>query len=136
MAATRLLPSIVGPERAARLLLTGEVITGKEAERIKLVSEAVPTEDVLKRATELAETIAQKVRSRVSVAFLYPRLFLPKRTLTVQVERTRIVRLLSNIVSKDDSLDAIGCDDYPAMVRGSQFVNSFPTLLYRQHILS
>lgn len=61
MAATRLLPTIIGPELAARMLFTGEVILGSEAQRIGLVSKSVPAADVMKEAMLLAESIAEKV---------------------------------------------------------------------------
>jgi enoyl-CoA hydratase/carnithine racemase len=59
MAATHFLPQHLGMQQAARLLLTGEVITGTEAARIGLVLEAVPTEDVLPKALALARSIAK-----------------------------------------------------------------------------
>ena len=52
------LPAIVGPAKAAELLFTGDAIDAKEALRIGLVSEVVPHEDVLPRATKLAARIA------------------------------------------------------------------------------
>lgn len=58
MGATFMLPKLVGPQQAARLCLTGEVISGEEAARIGLVLEAVDEANVLAHACSLAEKIA------------------------------------------------------------------------------
>lgn len=52
------LPAIVGPEMAARLLYTGDVIRAEEAERIRLVSEVTPHDQLMARAMALAGRIA------------------------------------------------------------------------------
>jgi len=48
----------LGAERAKRLLLTGDLIDGREAARIGLVSEAVPAADLDARVGALADRIA------------------------------------------------------------------------------
>lgn len=58
MAATHFTPLILGPQLAARMLLTGEVIDGAEAKRIGLVLEALPKEDVVRYSQDLAAKIA------------------------------------------------------------------------------
>jgi enoyl-CoA hydratase len=56
---THFLPRLVGPQVAARMLLTGELISGEQAAREGLVLEAVDDErDVLPRAVELGARIA------------------------------------------------------------------------------
>lgn len=55
---TQRLPRIIGLGRALELIITGRVIDAREAERIGLVSEVVPTGQGLTRALELARTIA------------------------------------------------------------------------------
>jgi len=52
-------PWLVGMARAKEYLLTGQWIDGREAERIGLVNYAVPREQVLPRAMEIARRLAQ-----------------------------------------------------------------------------
>jgi len=52
------LAGLVGRERAAELLFTGEVIDAPEAQRIGLVGRVVPHEELLPTAMELAQRIA------------------------------------------------------------------------------
>jgi enoyl-CoA hydratase/carnithine racemase len=58
MATTYLLPRLVGVPRALELLLTGRILSGREAAEIGLVNAALPSDQVLARARELAEEIA------------------------------------------------------------------------------
>lgn len=58
MGATYFLPRLVGPARAADLLLTGRTISGEDAERIGLVNRAVASAEVEQTTLELAESIA------------------------------------------------------------------------------
>ncbi|WEX12454.1 enoyl-CoA hydratase/isomerase family protein [Chelativorans sp. AA-79] len=51
-------PLLCGMAKSKYYLLTGDFIDGKEAERIGLVSMAVPQKDVLPKALELAERFA------------------------------------------------------------------------------
>lgn len=50
----------VGKKRALRLLLTGDLIDAKEAERIGLINEVVPRGKLDEKAMELAEKLASK----------------------------------------------------------------------------
>lgn len=54
------LPRAIGAQRAKRMMLTGELIDGREAERIGLVTEAVPGDRLAARAEELAATLLAK----------------------------------------------------------------------------
>jgi enoyl-CoA hydratase len=51
-------PALVGYAKAKKYLLTGEPITGAEAERIGLVSEAVPADKLDARVAEIARNLA------------------------------------------------------------------------------
>ncbi len=50
-------PLLLGPARAKEFLMLGLLASGTEAERINLVNRAVPREDVLKVARELADNL-------------------------------------------------------------------------------
>lgn len=56
-----LLPRVIGFSRAADLLLTGRMILGSEAATLGLVSQALPTEEVLPAAMAMARDIAVNV---------------------------------------------------------------------------
>ncbi|VEG52875.1 enoyl-CoA hydratase [Mycolicibacterium aurum] len=56
---TARLPQLVGAAMARRLSMTGEVVDAARAERIGLVTEVVPHERLLERASELAAQIAE-----------------------------------------------------------------------------
>ncbi len=58
MATTYLLPRLVGIPRAAELLLTGRLVNGREAAEYGLANHAVPGEQVLEKAREIAREIA------------------------------------------------------------------------------
>lgn len=58
MATTYILPRLVGLPKANELIFTGRVITGAEAAQIGLANYAVPKEEVLKKAMEIAREIA------------------------------------------------------------------------------
>ncbi|WP_309128167.1 enoyl-CoA hydratase-related protein [Microbacterium sp.] len=60
MGGTQRLIRAVGYYKAAELILSGRLIKADEAERIGLVSRVVPASDLLREASELAETIASK----------------------------------------------------------------------------
>jgi enoyl-CoA hydratase len=55
----------VGAERAKRLLLTGDLISGTEASRIGLVSQAVPLEDLDETVNDLAARIASVPKNQL-----------------------------------------------------------------------
>ncbi len=57
--AMRLIQELVGPGKARELLFTAEYIDGREAERIGLVNKAVPLDQLMDKAREMADKIAQ-----------------------------------------------------------------------------
>ena len=57
--AMRLVQDLIGPGKAKELLFTAEYIDGKEAERIGLVNKAVPLEQLMEEAKEIARKIAK-----------------------------------------------------------------------------
>src|ERR1700759_2777627 len=67
-----LLPRAIGTSRAFELMLTGRDVDAEEAERIGLVSRAVPDDQLLETCYDMAERIA---------AFSRPGIELTKRTL-------------------------------------------------------
>jgi 2-(1,2-epoxy-1,2-dihydrophenyl)acetyl-CoA isomerase len=52
------LPRLVGLGRAYELAFTGDTVSGEEAERIGLVNHVYPNDELLPRARELAERLA------------------------------------------------------------------------------
>ncbi|HEY3196687.1 MAG TPA: enoyl-CoA hydratase-related protein [Nitrospirales bacterium] len=65
---TQRLPRIIGPSKAAELILTGETITSEEAIAIGLVNRVVPAGEVLAQAQILAGMITQKGRMAIQSA--------------------------------------------------------------------
>lgn len=58
LASTWILPRLIGTARACDLLLSGRIVLGEEAAALGLCNEAVPKDEVLPRAHEIARTIA------------------------------------------------------------------------------
>jgi enoyl-CoA hydratase/carnithine racemase len=72
------------------LLLTGRIFTGAEAAQAGLVSRAVPKEDVLAIATELARDIAANVApASAAITKQLARQFLEDNDRTAALERER-----------------------------------------------
>ena len=59
LGSTNTLPRLIGLERANEVMLTGRFFTGQEAREMGMVLEACPKEDVVGRAVELAQSIAE-----------------------------------------------------------------------------
>lgn len=57
---TQRLPRIIGPSRAAELILTGEPIPAEQALSMGLVNRVVPAQDLVKEAQSLAGSITTK----------------------------------------------------------------------------
>ena len=58
-------PILCGMAKAKFYLMTGELLTGKEAERIGLVSMAVPDDELLDKAMEVATKLATGPRHAI-----------------------------------------------------------------------
>lgn len=55
-------PALLGPNRGRYFLLTGQCITASEAQTLGIVAEVLPSEDLLRRARDLAAQIAARPR--------------------------------------------------------------------------
>ena len=56
---TFILPRLVGWKRATELMMTGDVITAREAAEMGMINAAVPDADLMSRAMAMAERLAQ-----------------------------------------------------------------------------
>ncbi len=65
---TQRLPRIIGPSKAAELILTGETITSDQAVALGLVNRVVPAADVMQQARNLAMLITAKGRQATRAA--------------------------------------------------------------------
>jgi len=64
---TQRLPRLVGRGKAKQMMLTGEMVTAREALQIGLVEQVVTPESLLKTALELADRIAEKPQIAVQL---------------------------------------------------------------------
>jgi enoyl-CoA hydratase len=65
---TQRLPRLVGQGHAMRLIYTGDIIGAEEAEKIGLVDEVVPHDELAQRTEELAQKIAEKSPASLQAA--------------------------------------------------------------------
>jgi len=65
---TQRLPRIIGPSKAAEMILTGETLTSEEALTLGLVNRVVPAGDLLPQARVLAGMITSKSRQAIQSA--------------------------------------------------------------------
>ncbi len=65
---TQRLPRIIGPSKAAELILTGETITAEEALTLGLVNRVVPSGEVLQQAKAMATMVTAKGRLATQAA--------------------------------------------------------------------
>jgi enoyl-CoA hydratase/carnithine racemase len=95
------LPEIVGFSNAMYLLLTGQFIDAGEAHRIGLVQEVVPSDRLLSRAYELAETICSNAPMAVRMT---KELALRSRDLTLP-DGIRFYQALNRLVEMSEDLE-------------------------------
>jgi enoyl-CoA hydratase/carnithine racemase len=92
-----MVPRVVGVSRGLELLMTGKIITGRQAADMGLVSAAVPAAEVLPAALDLAQDIAANV-APVSAAIIkrlvYSNLAEPDRR-TAEQRESRLFRWTS-----------------------------------------
>ena len=62
------LPKVVGTSKALELMFTGEIIGAAEAERLGIVSQVVPPDDLMKVTQELAAKIVQQAPLSVELS--------------------------------------------------------------------
>jgi enoyl-CoA hydratase len=65
---TNLLPRAIGLQRAKRLVLTGETISGQEAVEMGLLADAVPEDDLDDRVDEVVEAVLSRTPSGTAAA--------------------------------------------------------------------
>jgi enoyl-CoA hydratase len=65
---TQRLPRIIGPSKAAELILTGDTLTSEQAMALGLVNRVLPVEDVLPVAMAMAATVVTKGRLAIQAA--------------------------------------------------------------------
>ncbi len=65
---TQRLPRIIGPSKAAELILTGETVPSEEALAMGLVNRVVPAQEVVKQALVLAGLVTAKGRLAIQSA--------------------------------------------------------------------
>ncbi len=86
------LPRMIGYATAMDLLLTGRIFSGREAAEVGLVSRAVPAQNVLATATELARDIAANVApASAAITKHVARQFLEETDRKAALERERVL---------------------------------------------
>lgn len=86
MASTAVLPAVTNHQVACRLLLTGDLITAHEAQRLGLVLDVVEPEQLMAAATDIAGRIAAAAPAAVSATLQMLRLQLPWSQLEAAAE--------------------------------------------------
>ena len=79
MGGTQRLPRLIGPKKALELIMTGDTIDAKEAERLGIANKVVPKEKLGEAVNELAQKLASKspVFLRFAKSAVYRGLELP-----------------------------------------------------------
>ncbi len=106
--AFRLLQDLVGSGKASELLFTARNIDGREAERIGLVNQAVPLEDLLPTARRMAAEIAQN--ATVSLQMIKKGLRMAREPISLEALMTFEVEACLACVSSRERRQAL--DDF------------------------
>jgi enoyl-CoA hydratase/carnithine racemase len=102
--ASKLLPMIVGLNRARELMLTGEFIDAEEGYRIGLVNKVVPPG----QEEEAAEALARKVMSRAPLAITqHKRLLAQSTEADFETVLNLEIQTISNLIFTEDYGEAI-----------------------------
>ncbi|MFM1790707.1 MAG: hypothetical protein RLZZ526_1034 [Actinomycetota bacterium] len=100
-----ILPRVLGFSKAAELLLTGRMMSGAEAAEIGLVSRAVPADQVLAVAMEMARDIAVNT-APVSVA-LAKRLMWEGMNMGIDEMIATEGRIINKLAASPDSVEGV-----------------------------
>lgn len=100
-----ILPRVLGFSKAAELLLTGRMMSGAEAAEIGLVSRAVPADQVLPVAMEMARDIAVNT-APVSVA-LAKRLMWEGMNMGIDEMIATEGRIINKLAASPDSVEGV-----------------------------
>lgn len=103
--AMRLIQDLIGPGKAKELLFTGEYIDGREAERIGLVNQAVPADQLMTAAKEMAAKIA--VNSAFSVKMIKKGLLMARGEVSMEALMEYEVEACLACVSTKERQDSL-----------------------------
>jgi len=101
---TQRMTKAIGKSNTMLMLLTGEFISAKEAKKMNLISEVVPVETTMIRATQIASIISKKspiATSAIKSAVLHS--YESGLTSSLKYEKT----LFSGVLSSDDKKEGI-----------------------------
>jgi 2-(1,2-epoxy-1,2-dihydrophenyl)acetyl-CoA isomerase len=89
------LPRLVGPARAKELLFTGKLIDAREAERIGLINQVVPDEQLEPTVMELARKLARGATRAIGAAKILVHRSLDADLLTMMEQEASMAALLT-----------------------------------------
>ncbi len=99
---TQRLSRLVGVAKAKEMILTGKIIDAKEAESIGLVNRVVKDEELMTKAEEMAQVIAQKAPIAVKMA---KKLINENQEITIGLEKE--MNLFAQCFATQDRLEGI-----------------------------